>query len=323
MKKSLIILLPLITVLLLNGCVTCNKPYIKVGKGCCLDTQGNGVCDNDETKPSETQIPIENVGGDWFTIPIDDNVLACTTNQDCQDYLNSESIQGSTKCEFNEAFQTTVCYLYSAAPTTPEKEKTGVGTWEWVEDVEEGFTLEEVKTLVYQTIKKYVPEAPVGGFNVKDTLSPEDDAKCVEKWLYPDDSIVDENYKMDHVLYGWITVCEKGYAGTVEDMKEYFENKYEGYSPSEVYIKTLENGKVLIWDIVSEFEAESDDGTISIAHERAYSIFFVCQDTYKFYIATFDMIEEDYYLADAYPDYKIDKNAINSIANEIMGKCKA
>ncbi len=49
----------IVTALLISGCVqqesTCNKPYIKVGAGCCLDENSNGICDKDETSPTTTQ----------------------------------------------------------------------------------------------------------------------------------------------------------------------------------------------------------------------------------------------------------------------------
>lgn len=34
-----------------GGVVVCNKPYILVGTSCCLDSNNNNICDNDETKP--------------------------------------------------------------------------------------------------------------------------------------------------------------------------------------------------------------------------------------------------------------------------------
>jgi len=39
-----------------QGEVTCNSPYIKVGIECCLDSNNNGICDNDEAdeEPLET-----------------------------------------------------------------------------------------------------------------------------------------------------------------------------------------------------------------------------------------------------------------------------
>jgi len=43
----------LLVALFLIGCsqekVTCNSPYISTGERCCLDTEGNGICDADET----------------------------------------------------------------------------------------------------------------------------------------------------------------------------------------------------------------------------------------------------------------------------------
>ncbi len=36
--------------------VVCNKPYIRLGAGCCLDRDGSGVCDSDESAPA-TQAP--------------------------------------------------------------------------------------------------------------------------------------------------------------------------------------------------------------------------------------------------------------------------
>lgn len=56
----------LIVVLLLCGCIdqstTCNKPYILVGKDCCLDENNDGICDKD--KPSTTPQTILSCPGD-------------------------------------------------------------------------------------------------------------------------------------------------------------------------------------------------------------------------------------------------------------------
>ncbi|ODS40752.1 hypothetical protein BEH94_09450 [Candidatus Altiarchaeales archaeon WOR_SM1_SCG] len=50
---SMIWALAILFVVLMSGCitedVTCNKPYIKVGKDCCLDQNDNNICDKDET----------------------------------------------------------------------------------------------------------------------------------------------------------------------------------------------------------------------------------------------------------------------------------
>jgi len=34
--------------------VQCESPYIQVGGGCCIDTDGNGVCDRDEEQPTDS-----------------------------------------------------------------------------------------------------------------------------------------------------------------------------------------------------------------------------------------------------------------------------
>jgi hypothetical protein len=55
--KRLIILLVLMGIVATSGCiqqVTCNKPYIKVGKECCLDINDNAICDRDEKISSTT-----------------------------------------------------------------------------------------------------------------------------------------------------------------------------------------------------------------------------------------------------------------------------
>lgn len=62
MSKKILLMLSLLTILLM-GCnqlkeatkPECNKPYILVGWECCLDNDGNGVCDNDETKEVQNE----------------------------------------------------------------------------------------------------------------------------------------------------------------------------------------------------------------------------------------------------------------------------
>jgi hypothetical protein len=50
--KKIIIGLILMLIIVLTCCqpaeITCNKPYIKVGTKCCLDVNGNNICDKDE-----------------------------------------------------------------------------------------------------------------------------------------------------------------------------------------------------------------------------------------------------------------------------------
>ena len=40
-----------LAILLVSGCskeIVCNSPYVRMGIGCCLDANGNSICDNDE-----------------------------------------------------------------------------------------------------------------------------------------------------------------------------------------------------------------------------------------------------------------------------------
>lgn len=57
MKRLFVVLLMII---MFCGCVsqtpTCNKPYILVGNGCCLDNDNNNVCDNDEATKTTIEV---------------------------------------------------------------------------------------------------------------------------------------------------------------------------------------------------------------------------------------------------------------------------
>ena len=65
MKNILIIVLILCSLFLVSGCtegtanggsVVCNTPYIRFEAGCCLDKNGNAVCDVDESNITEELI---------------------------------------------------------------------------------------------------------------------------------------------------------------------------------------------------------------------------------------------------------------------------
>lgn len=56
-----------ITILLISGCIeeeekiVCEKPYIQVGKECCLDENDNKICDKDELKEDEVEEILEKI----------------------------------------------------------------------------------------------------------------------------------------------------------------------------------------------------------------------------------------------------------------------
>src|SRR3989338_5692020 len=56
--KEYILLLVILLALLISSCSnkpTCNKPYILVGNECCLDKDGNSICDKDENVNNNQQ----------------------------------------------------------------------------------------------------------------------------------------------------------------------------------------------------------------------------------------------------------------------------
>jgi len=51
MKTGQILFLAILLLIVLTGCsreIVCNKPYLQVGKDCCMDANNNKICDNDE-----------------------------------------------------------------------------------------------------------------------------------------------------------------------------------------------------------------------------------------------------------------------------------
>jgi hypothetical protein len=123
--------IPLVAVLVISvfaaGCIisqpTCNEPYILVGDTCCLDQNGNGICDADETPaapeepeaaPEEEPEPVENES----VSELPPTTPECTHNTDCDD--NNECTTDG--CVGGECRHTTVPNCVQPAPgavTTP------------------------------------------------------------------------------------------------------------------------------------------------------------------------------------------------------------
>ena len=59
MARGMLVLCLIVPVIILSGCINpspvCNKPYMQVGYDCCLDDNGDGICDSE--KPITTTIP--------------------------------------------------------------------------------------------------------------------------------------------------------------------------------------------------------------------------------------------------------------------------
>jgi len=67
--------------------ITCNRPYILVGNACCLDTNGNGICDSEE---QSQQTAVNNTAQ---TTPEESTTLDCAAsraNEVRGEWLNSQ-----------------------------------------------------------------------------------------------------------------------------------------------------------------------------------------------------------------------------------------
>ncbi len=66
--------------------ITCNSPYILVGNSCCLDTNGNGICDNQEQRPAEQNATNQIVQEESTTLVC----AASRSNEVRGEWLNSQ-----------------------------------------------------------------------------------------------------------------------------------------------------------------------------------------------------------------------------------------
>ena len=57
-----------------NAAVVCNEPYIRLGTGCCLDANGNSICDNDESLIQPGGFDIEDIPQGIITDEVQNDV---------------------------------------------------------------------------------------------------------------------------------------------------------------------------------------------------------------------------------------------------------
>jgi len=55
--------------------VTCNPPYIKVGNSCCLDQNGNGICDKDEVSEMQNRVEQDIADTEFNELPSSGGVI--------------------------------------------------------------------------------------------------------------------------------------------------------------------------------------------------------------------------------------------------------
>lgn len=256
MKASLILSFSAVFIVLAaSGCVqsqqgpVCNPPYIVKGYDCCLDTNANMICDNDEQAP----VPQHYCG---------DSV--CDANERC---LTCEADCGSCP--------------------------------------QENDTAKEIKPLVYNTTLRYVPKAIAGVF----TYVPRpNDTVAFDTWEYPQLPAVLNTSK-----YVVSIVIKDYHFGLGGPTSIYDRIPTQGTASSEMYIESIDNGKVLVTDRTTEYTKTPPSGRYD------YSVEFTCNTKYDIKISTWDFYGAD--VLPLYKDYDIDKMAIERAASEILNYC--
>lgn len=164
----------------------------------------------------------------------------------------------------------------------------------------ENLTIEELKSTVYQAIRKYVPQSTIGDFEYVDRMSTE---HPFDSWHYPSrNEDLSKNVIQAHIYdYHY----DMGDPDTLESLL----SKRVNVKEDEVYIKELENGKVLISDTKNDYFSRYE-----------YLMTFNCQNKYQIIFQTIDFYGNNPW--PIYENYTIDRIAMENMANEILSKCK-
>ena len=164
----------------------------------------------------------------------------------------------------------------------------------------ENLTIEELKSTVYQAIRKYVPQSTIGDFEYVDRMSTE---YTFDSWHYPSrDEDLSKNVIQAHIY-------DYHYGMGGPDTLESLLSKRVNVKEDEVYIKELENGKVLISDTKTDYFSRYE-----------YLMTFNCQNKYQIIFQTIDFYDNNPW--PIYENYTIDRTAMENMANEILSKCK-
>ena len=148
MKK--IIILGILLTIFLVSCAppTCNKPYITVGNSCCLDKNGNKICDNDETTQEKQEATSQTTTS---LITKDASELALYSNEIEAGYSLNRKSSGVYKYDLEdlpELKSTDLTKTFVTSYTKPGTEAGGIRwltfytrTFETVEGAEKGFQI--------------------------------------------------------------------------------------------------------------------------------------------------------------------------------------
>ena len=166
-------------------------------------------------------------------------------------------------------------------------------------------TAKEIKTIVYDTVRKYVPMAAAGDFEYGPRPN---ETVAFDTWHYPD-FLANVNTSK-HVVYASI----KDYHFGLGAPKSLYDRLVESpeYGTSEIYMKNLENGNIVVTD------KDIKSGTPG-SGRYDFSVELTCNRTYDIRIYTWDYYGTD--VLPIYKDYNIDRFEIEKAASEILGTC--
>ena len=161
-------------------------------------------------------------------------------------------------------------------------------------------TDDEIKSIVYQAIRKYIPESKIKDYEHEIRAY----EYCGEYWYYPEKNV---KWK-ETVVSATIQVCD--YDNEPYEL-DYILSTYVELNPQETYIKDIGKGEVLINDRKVEFDDEQG--------RYDFSMKFPCQDKYLIEIYTTDFYGDNTW--SIYEEYDIDKVSFEEMVNEILGHC--
>jgi hypothetical protein len=88
----------------------CPESYIMVGSSCCLDGNGNGVCDNEEAETSTTEEPTTSTLEPTTSTAPSSTTLSSTTSTATTQSTTSSTMMCSANMDCGERIEERVCY---------------------------------------------------------------------------------------------------------------------------------------------------------------------------------------------------------------------
>ncbi|MCK5023347.1 MAG: hypothetical protein KAS04_04195 [Candidatus Aenigmarchaeota archaeon] len=158
---------------------------------------------------------------------------------------------------------------------------------------------EDMKSIVYNAVIKYIPEAAGSDFIYEERSSKD---IGFDTWYYP--KIPSEINTSVHV----VSIQIKDHHFNITSPQSLYERFTESpdFGTDDILFKKLGNGDILITD-------KNADGKYD------FSVEFTCKRRYEIKIQTWDFYGTD--VLDLYKNYDIDRLDLERAADEILGRC--